>query len=152
MAIIPVLGSRGRKVRSSRSFWPGLCPERKNTIGPCRDERPATEGEVCPWEPRPWFPMCRPSQVSIPPAEAVKGPPGFIWFYCVLLKFPLARLLSPKGFVQWRLLSNLESFPDPVPRPPHFLGLVFGLQWERRSGIENREGVERTWAWWLHSS
>lgn len=38
--------------------------------------------------------------------------------------------------------SNPESFLDPVPQPPHFLWLVFGLQWESRSGIENREDVD----------
>ena len=38
--------------------------------------------------------------------------------------------------------SNPESSLDPVPQPPHFLWLVFGLQWESRSGIESREDVD----------
>lgn len=38
--------------------------------------------------------------------------------------------------------SNPESSLDPVPQPPHFLWLVFGLQWESRSGIQNREDVD----------
>lgn len=38
--------------------------------------------------------------------------------------------------------SNPESSLDPVPQPPHFLWLVFGLQWESRSGIQNRGDVD----------
>lgn len=37
----------------------GLCPERKDTMGPGRDKGSATEGEVRPREPRSSFPIHR---------------------------------------------------------------------------------------------
>lgn len=48
-------------------------------------------------------------------------------------------MLSPKA---GEPLSSPASLPDPVPQRPYLLWLVFGLQWESRSGIENREDVD----------
>lgn len=145
MAMIPVLGSRGREM-SSGQFWLGLWPERKNTIGPCRDRRPVTEGEVCPWEPRSCFPSCRPSQVCIPLAESAKGPPVFIWFLLCAFKASSGSSAVSKGIRAVEPLSSPESFPDPVPQPPHFLWRVWspvgGEKWNREQrGCGEDEGL-----------